>query len=136
MQENFTQRDIDFICKFVPLESEELNPVLFTIFTRFTLIGLNKRERITFDINPEFEGYSHKTELPFLVICEVKQDRMLPAGYFLNLLRSHRIFPSNLSKYSIGTVILNPAVKQNLFKSKLLTINKIKNDSGSHNIAS
>jgi hypothetical protein len=135
MQENFSQREIDFIHKFVPVEFNKLNPVLLTIFTRFTLVILNNRERITFDINPEFEGYSSKTELPFLVICEVKQDRMLPSSYFLTLLRSHKIFPSDLSKYSIGTVILNPAVKQNLFKTRLLTINKIKNDSGSYHNA-
>jgi hypothetical protein len=100
------------------------------------MVSLDYKERITIDINLEFEGYTRKIEYPYLVICEVKQDRMLSSGYFANLLKSQKIFPSNLSKYSIGTVILNPFVKHNLFKNRLLTINKIKNDSGSYYNAS
>lgn len=136
MQETLSQRDIDFIRKYIQIEPGNLNPVLLSLFTRFTLVSLNNKERITFDINLEFEGYMRKTEFPFLAICEVKQEKMFPAGYFLNLLKSHKIFPSNLSKYGIGTVVLNPLIKQNLFKDRLLTINKIKNDPGSYYSAS
>ncbi len=136
IREDFSKRDIDFIRKFVRTDTGPLNPVLRTIFSRFTMVSLDYKERITIDINLEFEGYTRKIEYPYLVICEVKQDRMLSSGYFANLLKSQKIFPSNLSKYSIGTVILNPFVKHNLFKNRLLTINKIKNDSGSYYNAS
>lgn len=132
MRENLSQPEIDFIRKCVQFDPGKLNPVLLTIFSRFTLVSLDYKERITIDINLEFEGYKRKTELPFLVICEVKQDSMIPSSYFVSLLKVHKIFPSNLSKYSIGTVILNPVIKYNLFKNRLLTINKIKNDSGSY----
>ena len=136
IRENLTQPDIDFIRKFVQVDPGKLNPVLLTIFSRFTLVNLNYKERITIDINLEFEGYTRKTEFPFLVICEVKQDSMIPSSYFVSQLKVHKIFPSNLSKYSVGTVILNPVIKYNLFKNRLLTINKIKNDSGSYYNAS
>ena len=127
--------DIHFILRYLQIDTSTLKPTLRTHFTRITFVNTENKERITLDTNLGFEGYSKKTEFPFLVVCEQKLDKSVSSSYFASLLKSCNIYSSSFSKYCFGMVLLNPSVKSNRFKDKLLSINKLSNDPGIYNIA-
>ncbi len=135
IETKLTERSIKYIEKFVQLDASELKPSLWTNFSRLTLVNEEERERITMDMNISFKNNSDKQDLPFLTVAEVKLDRNIGQNTFTKILKSHKIFPSKMSKYGIGTALLNPALKQNRFKEKILILNKIRNDTGYYYVA-
>jgi len=135
IETRLSDQSVDFIETHAKLDARQLVPTIWTKFSRFTLVNEEQRQRITIDMNLSFDGNSEIKELPFLVICEVKQDRNVGQSIFTSILKSHRIYPQNMSKYAIGTALLNPDIKQNRFKEKILTLNKLRNDTGSYNVA-
>jgi len=114
-----------YIKKFLSIDPDILKPTLWSRFSRITLVHRENKERITIDTDLSFEGYSKQVEVPSLVICELKQDKASNKSVLAVLLKESKIYPANMSKYSIGTVLLNPDAKYNRFKEKLLTLNKI-----------
>ncbi len=130
-----TSEETRFILRHVKIDTSVLKPTLQTQFERFTLVNIENRERITIDTNLAIEGFSKKIEYPILVIGEQKLDKSFFSNFFINLLKSHNIYPSSFSKYCFGMVALNPSVKHNRFKNRILTINKLNNDSGNYNVA-
>jgi len=136
IETRLSDQSVDFIEKYAKLDARQLVPTIWTKFSRLTLVNEQFRQRITIDLNISFESKSEIKELPFLIICEVKQDRNVGQNFFDSILKSHRIYPQNMSKYGIGTALLNPDIKQNRFKEKILTLNKIRNDSGYSSVAS
>jgi hypothetical protein len=56
---------------------------------------------------------------------EVKKEKGSHQSDVLSLLKNKKIRPTSFSKYTIGSVLLNPKLKHNNFKKKLLFINKI-----------
>ena len=98
-------------------------------FSRITFIHKKNKERITMDINLSFENAKKNGNLKNIVIVEVKQERMNRSSDFMRIAKEMRIFPTRLSKYCISTIYLEPNIKQNRFKRKLLFLNKIENQS-------
>ena len=133
---NLSEQSIEFIEKFIQVDASQLMPSLWTNFSRLTLVNQEDKERITMDMNISFESNSGKQNLPFLIISEVKLDRNIGQNTFAKLLKSHKIFPSKMSKYGVGTALLNPTIKQNRFKEKIIKLNKLRNDTGYYYVAS
>ena len=95
-------------------------------FSRITLVHKTQKERLTIDINLTFENEKLSGELKQIIIAEVKQEKMSRSSDFMKIAKEMSILPIRLSKYCMTTLQLNPDVKQNRFKEKLLFINKLK----------
>ena len=61
-----------------------------------------------------------------IIIAEVKQERMSRSSDFMRIAKEMSILPMRLSKYCLSTMQLEPHLKKNRFKGKLLFINKLK----------
>ena len=91
-----------------------------------TLVHKKKRERITIDVGLHFRDCSNKEkDLKDVIIAEVKQGRISRSSDFMRISKEMNIYPFRLSKYCISTIHLEPSIKKNRFKKKLLQINKI-----------
>ena len=95
-------------------------------FSRITLVHKTQKERLTMDVNLTFENANDKGDMKRIVIAEVKQERMSRSSDFMRIAKEMYILPIRISKYCMTTLQLNPHVKQNRFKEKLLFINKLK----------
>lgn len=120
----------DFVKEKSRYEWDELSPRLRTKFHRITLVNKEKTERITMDMDLEWENVvtGERKCYPKLVIIEVKQDGRAVRGEGLavsDILRNLRVHPFKISKYCIGTALTNPSLKQNRFKSKIRNIDKL-----------
>ena len=104
----------------------EVNAKQWINFSRITLVHKTQKERLTIDINLTFENEKSSGDLKKIVIAEVKQERMSRSSDFMRIAKEMSILPIRLSKYCMTTLHLNPDVKQNRFKEKLLFINKLK----------
>ena len=93
-----------------------------------TLVNRDKTERLTIDTNIRFRNLhtGREQSLPDLVIIELKQDGNRPS-LARQLLADHHIHPGGFSKFCIGSVLTDPALKQNRFKPILIQINKTLN---------
>jgi len=94
-------------------------------FNRITLVNIKNKERVTVDLNLSYVSGSEKKSYQNLAIVEVKQERVNRNSAIVKVLRKHRIFPYNVSKYCIGMISLYEGLKYNRFKPKLLKINKL-----------
>ncbi|MEE2931051.1 MAG: polyphosphate polymerase domain-containing protein [Bacteroidota bacterium] len=105
----------------------DIKPKQWIDFTRMTFVHKIKKERMTIDIDLCFEDISKKQDnLKEIIIAEVKQERMSRSSDFIRIAKEMSIFPFRLSKYCMSTIHLEPSIKQNRFKKKLLFINKLK----------
>jgi hypothetical protein len=85
-------------------------------------------ERVTIDIELNFESADKEISLPNLVIVEVKREKTSKKSALLSLLKENKIRASNFSKYAIGSVLTSPELRYNKFKNNLLYLNKIHPD--------
>ena len=117
-----------FLEKYGKYPPETLLPRLESRFHRITLVNNKKTERLTIDMNLMFCNPQDGTEkqVDGLVIIELKQDGRMPS-LAKNVLSGLRIQPMTISKYCLGTTLTVPHVKCNLFKEKILQIDKIRN---------
>jgi hypothetical protein len=103
----------------------ELVPKLWNTFTRLTLVSKKDTERLTIDLNLGFEYEGREQSLDKVVIAEVKQEKMSRNSTFVRTVKSMGIRPIGMSKYCIGTTVMNGDLKYNNFKQKLLIIKKL-----------
>ncbi len=120
----FVQEEIKFIGKKTPFNGEELQPKLNNKFKRITLIHKEKLDRCTIDISPVFWNENGKTSVDYLVIFELKRGRSLKSSPMVSLIRELKIRQRGLSKYCTGRAILDPDLKQNMFKPRLRFLSK------------
>jgi hypothetical protein len=116
-----------FLKDYMPFSPSLLYAQTWTNFNRITLIHKHKEERVTIDTLPEWIYSEKRMVLPSLVIAEVKRDKK-SSSTFANILRHLHIQERGFSKYCIGSAILGPELKYNLFKPTLLSIKKICNN--------
>jgi hypothetical protein len=125
---NFDPQAETFLAKYLGPD-KCIQPVLDNWFNRITLVGIGFNERVTLDFNLSFsEIDGKKIELPYLAIAEIKYEKSVILSPFYKLLKELRIRPSGFSKYCMGNILLNNTRRTNIFKSKLLTLEKIKDD--------
>ena len=107
--------------------ANNLIPVLWNEFTRLTLVHKTKNERLTIDLNLGFKLFSGNEEkkVSHIIIAEVKQEKASGNSDFIQAIKKHHIRKSGMSKYCIGTALLNEGIKKNNFKERILKINKL-----------
>lgn len=115
------------IQKEIKVDFYSLIPSLENQFKRITLVNLEKTERLTIDFDIHFINHETniKRYIKDLVIIELKQDGR-SSSPFKQFMLDFPIYEKSFSKYCIGTVVTNPIIKSNNFKSRIRFIeNKI-----------
>lgn len=132
IETNLSEKSKSFIKDNADVNSEKLIPALWNSFTRITLVHKNDNERLTIDFNLEFELFdkSNKKQVYHLVIAEVKQEKATSNSDFIRAIKKLHIRKSGMSKYCVGTALLNKNIKSNTFKERILKIKKLKNVRG------
>ena len=104
----------------------DVNAKQWINFSRITFVHKTQKERLTIDVNLTFENSDEKGDMKHIVIAEVKQERMSRSSDFMRIAKEMHILPIRISKYCLTTLALNPELKKNRFKKKVLFINKLK----------
>ncbi len=102
-----------------------LFPMLQNTFQRITLVNILTGERATFDTDICFNNDAQEHSMNNLVVAELKQANFNRGSLLFRVLKKEAIHPYRISKYCMGLLSLSDDVKYNLFKEKLLRINKI-----------
>ncbi len=121
-----TGKAFEFLKKMLPFDPLILLPKIWINYSRITLVNKTSAERLTLDLNLEFEKNGKKQILDQLVIAEVKQDSKV-ASPFINIMRNKHIRQGSISKYCFGIASSYSEVKKNNFKQKLSNVKKIIN---------
>lgn len=124
IEESFSEESLAFLRNQTGVDLD-LQPKLWTNFSRITLVDNNASERITIDCGLEFRAGQQRSTLPGVVIAEVKQERASRNSEIRRQLHQQKVRPLRVSKYCLGTMLLNPQLKSNRFKPKLRAIRKI-----------
>lgn len=115
----------EFIEAHTPLAARRLEPVLWNLFTRMTLVNTHLAERLTLDFAVGFSWGEHRVALPGIVVAEVKQSQRAQNSDFVRQMRALRIQPVQFSKYCTGVCLLYEGVKANRFKPRLRWLGKL-----------
>ena len=118
---------LNFLNEMLPFDPNTLAPEIWVNYSRFTLVNNNSPERLTIDLNLEFEKNRQSKTFEGLVIAEVKQEGKA-ASPFLNVMKKMHIREGSMSKYCMAIASMCDDVKKNNFKEKLINIKNILND--------
>ena len=97
-------------------------------FSRVTFVHKIQKERLTMDIDLTFHNKKEVGDLRNIAIAEVKQERMSRDSDFMRIAKELHILPIRISKYCMSTLALNPGIKYNRFKEKVLFLDKLKHN--------
>ncbi|WP_298496755.1 polyphosphate polymerase domain-containing protein [uncultured Algibacter sp.] len=103
----------------------DLSPSLWNAFNRVTLVNIKNKERVTIDLNLTYKIKDTQKSYDNLVVIEVKQERFNRSSEIVKALKSLQQNPYSISKYCLGMISLYNELKYNVFKKKLIKINKI-----------
>jgi hypothetical protein len=123
--DEISPRDLQGFSSRLPFRPDQLQSVLQTNYSRFTLVSKTRAERVTLDFNLMFQAREAFWELPALLVIEVKQGRLTHQSAFIHRLREFGLRRTRFSKYCIGCALLNPGLKHNRFKPVLRTVDSI-----------
>lgn len=120
------QESLEFYHDNAIINDADLKPKLWVNYARITLVNKNQAERLTLDLNLHFVNNANGSikYLSNIVIAELKQEHKIKS-IFINLMKSYSIKELSISKYCLGVINLFEDVRQNNFKPKILTLNKI-----------
>lgn len=107
--------------------SNDLEPKLWVNYTRITLVNRFEEERLTIDLNLQVMNDDASFDFDGLVIVEAKMSKAQNTP-FVRLLKERHIRQGGMSKYCMAVSKLIPEIKSNNFKPKLLTVDKILNE--------
>lgn len=117
-----------FLLKHTPFDLNSLSIKLTNEFSRLTLVHKTDKERVTVDFDLKFQlPGGNFMPVERLCIVEVKREYKPNASVIFWKMKEQGIHPERISKYCIGSVLLNNKLKYNQFKAKVLTINKLLN---------
>jgi hypothetical protein len=120
-----TSKQQAYINKIIGQEID-VYPKQWINFSRVTFVHKTQKERLTMDINLTFQNEKKAGDLNQIAIAEVKQERMSRSSDFMRIAKKLHILPIKISKYCMSTLDLNPDLKHNRFKEKVLFLNKLK----------
>ena len=124
--DKLTKEQEQFVNKLIGKELD-LSAQHWINFSRLTFVHNKNKERLTVDLNLNFNNDESFGDLNDIVIAEVKQERMSRSlSDFMKIAKELHILPIRISKYCMSTISLNPDLKYNRFKQKMLFINKLK----------
>lgn len=102
----------------------DLNASTITTYKRITLVANDQSERVTIDYELSFNLLKQdQVSVPGKVILELKQEGINRNSLIYKQLRKRGIRPSSISKYCVGTSLLNPDLRQNKLKRVLRRLN-------------
>jgi hypothetical protein len=116
-----------WVAKSTGLDTSRLAPALDVTVRRLTFVDRDFTERLTIDLDLEWERQGRKLRLGALSIVEVKHERKTSVSPGFRLLRGMGLRPGSLSKYCVGLAKLEPSLKQGRFKPCLLDMDKTLN---------
>lgn len=102
-----------------------LKAKLWNGFQRITLVNNTEKERLTLDLGLNFEWDGELKSYDHIVIAELKQEKENRDSAFYSVMKENGVRPNGMSKYCVGAVALNPDLKYNNFKEKVLLIDKL-----------
>ncbi|MFM6954425.1 MAG: polyphosphate polymerase domain-containing protein [Sphingobacteriaceae bacterium] len=105
----------EFVFAHSGLHSESLIESLAIHYQRITLLHKTKPEKVTLDFNLEFRAGQAQADFTNLVIAEVKTEKGRDMD-FAKLMKELGIRSGSISKYCLGLIALNQAIKFNTFK--------------------
>ena len=97
---------------------------LRVFFDRITLVNKQANERLTIDLNLRYTSNGYEKRIQDIAIVEVKQEKH-SVSPFRELMKLQKHPKNYMSKYCLGLVCLNKGLKKNLFKRKIITLNKL-----------
>ena len=111
-------------------EDHELFYCHSNFFNRITMVNKYLKERITIDFDLCFENEKEKINeaTDHIVIAEIKQEKLDRTSFFYKLMKKNGIRPSSMSKYCVGTSLLNEDLKANRFKKNFRVLKKNNNN--------
>ncbi len=107
------------------LTHAELKQKITVTYDRMTFVHKLLPAKITVDANIYFKNCTNEGGLRGLVIVECKSNSKVAVANFIKRMKDFHIHELGVSKYCLGRLFLDPNLKQNRFKQKLLSINKI-----------
>ncbi len=125
----FSSSSKTFVEEAVETDVSAFIPSMWNSFKRITLVNRNHPERLTLDNELTFEMNGEQHKMDNLIIAELKQGKLNRDSKFVQVMKERRLRPMRVSKYCVGTILLNRDLKYNRFKEKLININKITNGS-------
>lgn len=120
----YDEKAAKFIRKSTPFEVLNLQPVIWSNYSRVTLVNKRLAERVTIDTQIDFSFDDKTANFNKLVIAEVKQENKFPSA-FTDMMKTFHIQPGSMSKYCMGISSIYDHVKTNNFKQKLSLLSKI-----------
>jgi hypothetical protein len=117
----------DLLIEKTGMQGNNLEPKLYVNYTRITLVNRFEEERLTIDVDLEVKNESAAFSFDGLVIVEAKMSKIANTPFVRHLKERH-IRQGGMSKYCMAVSKLIPGMKQNNFKEKLLTVDKIINE--------
>lgn len=124
LAETFTPEQAAFVALHAAPDGP-LFPTLRNEFFRYTLVHQERVERITLDLSIAFSLGDRKAELPGICIAELKEGRTGHGSPFAARMHALPAPPTRFSKYCVGSTLLRPGIKANLFKPLLLRARKL-----------
>ncbi len=115
----------EFIARHSGLPVAALRPSLSNSFRRITLLGVERPERITLDVQMKFHVGDSERSLPGVVVAEVKSAHSRTRTDVLHLFRGARLRPLGFSKYCLGTALLNKGLRANRFLPTLRQVARL-----------
>lgn len=106
----------------------DLKPKLTNFFDRVTLVNKEKTERVTLDFNLRFRSEQGKETPSFqsVVILEIKQCKRVDSP-LRSFLKEKNIRKSGMSKYCVGTLLLNSELAFKKYKPTFTHFIKLQN---------
>ena len=102
-----------------------LGPTLRNDFQRMTLVGRRGAERLTLDLNVQFDCDGRTAVQPGIAIAEVKQGTVGDDSPFLRAMGAAGIRPTSISKYCVGVGLLVSEVEHDAFDATLGAIRRL-----------
>jgi VTC domain len=114
-----------FVASYLSLEAQSLQPTLRNDFLRVTLVAKCYAERLTLDLNVQFDCEGRAAILPGIVIAELKQGAPDQNSPFLHSMRQAHVDATSISKYCVGVGLLVDTVEHEAFDEKLNELERL-----------
>ncbi len=127
LENNISGKAEELLANTSGMEPQHIEPKLWVNYNRITLVNRFDEERITIDLDLEVKNGNDVADFAGLVIVEAKQAKAHDTA-FVKQLKAMHIREGGTSKYCLAVSKLIPDIKKNNFKSALISIQKIIND--------